>query len=1155
MCAGYDARREDASNQLEDSSACQPPALSIQGWKGRRRAGAAGCGGFGLIMLALLLISMLPWASAVFVEFDNCLEESIIRSNQLQFVPMNVSVSFDPANSPHPLNITVYGNVSGIAAQDQSSPYPAPDDPQWTNPSDTVGKIEDLSKSNNKYTTLFSKFNVLTFTPYNEASRFCKSVVQGECPLGPVFYANASNLTELRAFFVQQDMLSSYRFATITPTLRVRSGDASNADLACISMPVTPDLGTELGNVLTYVPLVILLMVGIATITAATYSPWGSTDPFRWTSNYGRDEDLLRLVTPGFGDCLQYIQFVVLTGGLSLNYPGFYQPLVSQAAWSTLMFNESFVSHGSGRSAIVDGIYVVNGTYGLERLGRLVGMSGVKDIWPGMAVWLLVILGCVTSLIQLAFGFRWLHRQIAHVPEEDLRAKNMPFTVGTVVRIVFNYLFLPLVSLSMFQLVVARDSPAYSVVLAVIFIVALICFAIWLIRLIVTTRPRSYLFDDLSTVLLYGPLYNTFSDDAAPFALVPIAITFIRGVAIGAVQPSGVAQLVLLAICEVIFLLTLTAFRPFPSPTSMNLYHACFSIIRFVVLLLAVSFVPSLGVSEAARGWIGYIILFIHAMVLVFGFFLNALQTLIEVLARLAGAGGYEGGATRGGLVKVFGMRQLSRRDPRPDAGTRQSMNSEAAMLANMEDRRSGQFEGSRARSLSGSSAMLLNRPGASDGRASLGYDTASRGHSRANSSGPYTPTTVGGPGYQAMAGGSPGGVALIGMESRDPYYRPPRPRRPTLDNPAAERSRGQGKTGSDPDDDGIDGPSGSGADTPVAAYLSGSKEDPDYGEPRPRTDYAVREVDFYYRVRGPALSHTGTRKLKTGPADPTGPVSSARSWFQRLLGGKTKEKGKGFEVVRGGRAPPPGLLPPTEGEMFHEPYRDDPDARDSDDAGNEPTAGGLPRDGEGPYRDSDGEENAQAEDSGAPSLPQIDSGGAIELPDRAGSQRSAQGATAAGTRSPPALPRKSSRRVSSIDTTNLEKDEAQSAAAGPDTPTHQLQPSNSQRLPFSGRHSSTRDRTVSLASTVASTASSNPQAAADDNDTPSTSTRPRLKSALGSFASDTENDRPSSVGYVPQHRTSDNIHEASPDDEVSFRGSSAELVGAPPAHEPAEES
>lgn len=89
----------------------------------------------------------------------------------------------------------------------------------------------------------------------------------------------------------------------------------------------------------------------------------------------------------------------------------------------------------------------------------------------------------------------------------------------------------------------------------------------------------------------------------------------------------------------------------------MNAYHIFFAIIRLVSILLSVAFVPSLGVTEAPRGWIGYVILLMHAIVLVFGFFLNAVQTVIEVAARLAGAGGEEGmaggTARRGGLVKV----------------------------------------------------------------------------------------------------------------------------------------------------------------------------------------------------------------------------------------------------------------------------------------------------------------------------------------------------------------------------------------------------------------------------------------------------------------------------------------------------------------------
>ena len=51
----------------------------------------------------------------------------------------------------------------------------------------------------------------------------------------------------------------------------------------------------------------------------------------------------------------------------------------------------------------------------------------------------------------------------------------------------------------------------------------------------------------------------------------------------------------------------------------------------------------------------------------------------------------------------------------------------------------------------------------------------------------------------------------------------------------------------------------------------------------RTKTDYAIREVDFYYGIRGPALSG-GTRKLRTGPANPTGPMSSVTGWFKGFI-------------------------------------------------------------------------------------------------------------------------------------------------------------------------------------------------------------------------------------------------------------------------------
>ena len=461
---------------------------------------------------------------------------------------------------------------------------------------------------------------------------------------------------------MSHDMYASYAFTTITANLRVTAGDKAITSWACVTASVTPALGSTIENVLTYIPVMVLVFVGIATASAAIFSPWGTLDVFRWTTNYGRDADQLRLITPGFADCLQYIQFIILSGSLSLNYPGFFQPVVSRVSWSALMFNESFVTRGPGNQAVTDGLYVVrgnvaNGTYGMSQMSQLVGMTDDRDIWAGMIIWLLVIIASLVALIQIGFVGRLLYRLISNTQEEDLRAKNLPFSIGNSIRVVFNYFLLPVVALSMYQLVIASQSPAFTIGLAAVTLVILVGFSGYLLWLIASTRPRSYLFDDLPTVLLYGPLYNTYGDHAATFALVPVVLTFLRGIAIGAVQASGIAQIVLLAICEVVLILMLNAFRPFSSPTSMNAFHTFFAVVRLLTILLMVAFIPPLSVDDAPRGWIGYVILLMHAITLFVGFFMHSLQTFTEVIARLAGAGGEEGvggGAQRGGLVKVY---------------------------------------------------------------------------------------------------------------------------------------------------------------------------------------------------------------------------------------------------------------------------------------------------------------------------------------------------------------------------------------------------------------------------------------------------------------------------------------------------------------------
>jgi len=143
-----------------------------------------------ILWLTITLAGLIKPAAAAYVNFENCLSPNIVNSNplQLQFVPLHFYASFNTTFPSHNLNVTVYGNVSGVATQ---VPYPAPNDPQWTNPNSTIGKIVDLSEPNNKYSTLFAKFSVLSYTPYEATpSRFCNATIHGRCPLGPSFAAN-----------------------------------------------------------------------------------------------------------------------------------------------------------------------------------------------------------------------------------------------------------------------------------------------------------------------------------------------------------------------------------------------------------------------------------------------------------------------------------------------------------------------------------------------------------------------------------------------------------------------------------------------------------------------------------------------------------------------------------------------------------------------------------------------------------------------------------------------------------------------------------------------------------------------------------------------------------------------------------------------------
>lgn len=314
----------------------------------------------------------------------------------------------------------------------------------------TTGEIVNVDNGwgQNIASTLNTFIMVASFQALDNSSFFCggegnQQSVGAKCPMGAVKLSNLTGfddltllMNELHSFTFQTTMASAYRFATLDTTFQLIAGDTSKTTIACIRVEITPLLGSGNSAAVTWVPVGVLTLVALGTILAAMLNPWvGTIDVFRWSSNFGMDEDMIRLVTPGFADCLQWLQFFVLTGSLSLSYPGFYQPTVSKLAWSILLFNTSLFTH-TNRSIgdhtwQGDGIYALDATaYGLERIAQAIGLQSVNDIWVCMAGFFAVVVAITVVTVQLWFVFRWVVRTVRGHEEEDLTQKNLPFTVG-----------------------------------------------------------------------------------------------------------------------------------------------------------------------------------------------------------------------------------------------------------------------------------------------------------------------------------------------------------------------------------------------------------------------------------------------------------------------------------------------------------------------------------------------------------------------------------------------------------------------------------------------------------------------------------------------------------------------------------------------------
>ncbi|KAI6353469.1 hypothetical protein MCOR25_008989 [Pyricularia grisea] len=426
----------------------------------------------------------------------------------------------------------------------------------------------------------------------------------------------------------------------------------------CAYFEVMPVLG--IGSILglRLGPIAIFTLVLIAGVLATLYSdmdtPSGSLHR-RWTLMDGiapaRDTNsaATRPILPGVGDCLLHLQFIFLMGALTVHYPPFYQPVTSQLSWAGLFSPVGPLGIGQGYTNTRNGIYEVNGTLsggtlGFELLTQITGGPMRMDMWWNMVILALIVAFATTLLLQTPRIVPTIREKFTSTPSNQpppptkLGATR---TAWNVIKVVLSYFLTPIVALSAYQLC-NLFLPVYHLVLASLFILAIVVCFIWMSKV----APRSQLGNLLvgGTKSRYRVLHQRDnsvdrpmtqpnkpkSDKASEinlFTMMFFAIAFIRGATIGGLQSYPLAQIATLGAMEMVMFISTLFLRPFTTRDLVISAGSC--VARFAVIMLTVVFLNQLNANFQTKISVGYVILGIHMAVLVLACAIPAILRLM----------------------------------------------------------------------------------------------------------------------------------------------------------------------------------------------------------------------------------------------------------------------------------------------------------------------------------------------------------------------------------------------------------------------------------------------------------------------------------------------------------------------------------------------
>ncbi|KAF9539923.1 hypothetical protein EC957_004852 [Mortierella hygrophila] len=263
--------------------------------------------------------------------------------------------------------------------------------------------------------------------------------------------------------------------------------------------------------------------------------------------------------------------------------------------------------------------------FGIEAYAAAIG-AFPSSLFLGTLVNAALAMAAALLLSGGFLGIAWMMAREKHQRGKTLQ-HALNFVAGNMLR-VWSLLYTPLALTAMYQLTIS-GGVALTVGSAASLLIISVGATIFFTWRILRGSSEHLLFDDLGTLLKYGPLYNTLAQEGTLFFLVTLLVRFLWGLAVAMLPSYGVAQVAVLLVIELGYTLVIGVKWPFSESTD-NKFHLFLGIVRIVITGLSIGYIHEIEASPELRELLAYIQMALHLAVFIvmFAFTLwNLIQT------------------------------------------------------------------------------------------------------------------------------------------------------------------------------------------------------------------------------------------------------------------------------------------------------------------------------------------------------------------------------------------------------------------------------------------------------------------------------------------------------------------------------------------------